>query len=238
MLKRLKEKTNDEKMRLRMNKRVNFIFAVIIFAFVLIVLRLGYLQIVQGSQYNQMIRESENVTVNESVPRGRILDRNGNVIVDNASKKSITYTRGKNTNQEEIMDTAKKLSQLIKMDTSKITERDKKDFWIQKNPNQAKKLMKKEQQLYENGDISQDDYDNTLRHKISDKDLDTLSKKDLEVLAIYREMMQGSTLSPRTIKNDKVTDEEYASVSQKLSDLPGINTEMDWDRKYPYGKTL
>lgn len=132
MLKRLKEKTNDEKMRLRMNKRVNFIFAVIIFAFVLIVLRLGYLQIVQGSQYNQMIRESENVTVNESVPRGRILDRNGNVIVDNASKKSITYTRGKNTNQDEIMDTAKKLSQLIKMDTSKITERDKKDFWIQK----------------------------------------------------------------------------------------------------------
>ncbi|MBT2829447.1 penicillin-binding protein 2 [Staphylococcus coagulans] len=238
MLKRLKEKTNDEKMRLRMNKRVNFIFAVIIFAFVLIVLRLGYLQIVQGSQYNQMIRESENVTVNESVPRGRILDRNGNVIVDNASKKSITYTRGKNTNQDEIMDTTKKLSQLIKMDTSKITERDKKDFWIQKNPNQAKKLMKKEQQLYENGDISQDDYDNTLRHKISDKDLDTLSKKDLQVLAIYREMMQGSTLSPRTIKNDKVTDEEYASVSQKLSNLPGINTEMDWDRKYPYGKTL
>lgn len=36
-----------------------------------------------------MIRESENVTVNESVPRGRILDRNGNVIVDNASKNPL-----------------------------------------------------------------------------------------------------------------------------------------------------
>ncbi|HCA7056682.1 TPA: penicillin-binding protein 2, partial [Staphylococcus pseudintermedius] len=103
MLKRLKEKTNDEKMRHHMNQRINFIFAIIIFAFVAIVLRLGYLQIAQGSQYNQMIRESENVTVNESVPRGRILDRNGNVIVDNASKKSITYTRGKNTNQQEIL---------------------------------------------------------------------------------------------------------------------------------------
>ncbi|PWZ92180.1 hypothetical protein DD924_21010 [Staphylococcus pseudintermedius] len=43
------------------------------------------------------------------------------MIVDNASKKSITYTRGKNTNQQEILNTAKKLSKLIKMDTSKIT---------------------------------------------------------------------------------------------------------------------
>ncbi|EKH2218733.1 penicillin-binding protein 2 [Staphylococcus pseudintermedius] len=238
MLKRLKEKTNDEKMRHHMNQRINFIFAIIIFAFVAIVLRLGYLQIAQGSQYNQMIRESENVTVNESVPRGRILDRNGNVIVDNASKKSITYTRGKNTNQQEILNTAKKLSKLIKMDTSKITERDKKDFWILKHPDKAKDLMKKEQQLYENGDISQEDYDQQLLTKISEQQLDSLSKKDLQVLAIYREMMQGSTLSPRTIKKDKVTDEEYASVSQKLADLPGINTEMDWDRKYPYGNTL
>lgn len=217
MLKRLKEKTNDEKMRHHMNQRINFIFAIIIFAFVAIVLRLGYLQIAQGSQYNQMIRESENVTVNESVPRGRILDRNGNVIVDNASKKSITYTRGKNTNQQEILNTAKKLSKLIKMDTSKITERDKKDFWILKHPDKAKDLMKKEQQLYENGDISQEDYDQQLLTKISEQQLDSLSKKDLQVLAIYREMMQGSTLSPRTIKKDKVTDEEYASVSQKVS---------------------
>ena len=27
-------------------------------------------------------------------------------------------------------------------------------------------------------------------------------------------------------------------MSQKLSDLPGVNTTMDWDRKYPYDDTL
>jgi penicillin-binding protein 3 len=30
-----------------------------------------------------------------------------------------------------MLNTAKKLTDLIKMDTDKITERDKKDFWIQ-----------------------------------------------------------------------------------------------------------
>ena len=238
MLKRLKEKTNDEKMRQTMNLRINFIFIVIILAFVLIVLRLGYLQIAQGAHFNQMIRESDNVTVNESAPRGRILDRNGNIIVDNASKKAITYTRGKNTSQKEILATAKKLSNIITMKTDSITSRDKKDFWIQKYPDKVKQLMKKEQALVENGDISQEKFDESLRDKITDKDIDQLTKKDLQILAIYREMSQGTTLSPRTIKKEGVTDKEYAAVSQQLSDMPGINTSMDWDRKYPYGSTL
>ena len=130
MLKRLKEKSNDEKMRNTMNKRINFIFGFIVFIFAIVVLRLGYLQIAQGSHYKQLIKNDENITVNESVPRGRILDRNGKVLVDNASKMSITYTRNRKTSQKEMLNTAKKLTDLIKMDTDKITERDKKDFFI------------------------------------------------------------------------------------------------------------
>ncbi|TER93329.1 penicillin-binding protein 2, partial [Staphylococcus epidermidis] len=119
MLKRLKEKSNDEKMRNTMNKRINFIFGFIVFIFAIVVLRLGYLQIAQGSHYKQLIKNDENITVNESVPRGRILDRNGKVLVDNASKMSITYTRNRKTSQKEMLNTAKKLTDLIKMDTDK-----------------------------------------------------------------------------------------------------------------------
>lgn len=111
-----------------MNHRINFIFGLIVFIFVIIVLRLGYLQIAQGSHYKQEIKDNENITVNESVPRGRILDRNGKVLVDNASKMAITYTRSKKTSQQEMLDTAKKLAKLIHMDTDKITTRDKQDF--------------------------------------------------------------------------------------------------------------
>ena len=52
-------------------------------------------------------KNDENITVNESVPRGRILDRNGKVLVDNASKLTITYTRSRKTSQKDMLDTAK-----------------------------------------------------------------------------------------------------------------------------------
>ncbi|MDN6722250.1 MAG: penicillin-binding protein 2, partial [Staphylococcus equorum] len=203
-----------------------------------IVLRLGYLQIAEGSHYEQLIKNSENLTVNEAVPRGRILDRNGKVLVDNASKKAITYARGRKTSQSEVLKIAKDLSRLIEMDTDKITDRDKQDYWIQIHPNKAEDLMKEEQALLEDGSISQDDYDESLYKKIGAKQTDTLTDEDLQILSIYREMMSGSALDPQMIKNEDVSDEEYAAVSQKLSELPGVNTTMDWDRKYPYDDTL
>lgn len=238
MLKRLKEKSNDEKVRNTMNRRINFIFGLVVFIFAIMVLRLGYLQIAQGSHYKQLIKNDENITVNESVPRGRIVDRNGKVLVDNASKMAITYTRGRKTSQKEMLETAKKLSSLIKMDTDKITDRDKKDFWVTLHPQKAKDLMKKEQSMLEDGSISQEQYDEQQRKKIGKKQLSELSKKDLQILAIYREMNAGSTLDPQTIKNEDVTEKEYAAVSQQLSKLPGVNTSMDWDRKYPYKDTV
>jgi penicillin-binding protein 3 len=238
LLKRLKEKSNDEKIRNTMNKRISFIFGIIVFIFAIIVLRLGYLQIAQGSHYKQLIKNSENLTVNEAVPRGRILDRNGKVLVDNASKKAITYARGRKTSQSEVLKTAEKLSKLIKMDTDKITDRDKQDYWIQLHPNKAKSLMKNEQVLLDDGNITQDEYDDALYNKVGKNQINSLNDKDLQILAIYREMMSGSALDPQTIKNEDVSDEEYAAVSQKLSDMPGVNTTMDWDRKYPYGDTL
>ena len=238
MLKRLKEKSNDEKIRNTMNKRISFIFGIIVFIFAIIVLRLGYIQIEQDYHYKQLIKNSENLTVNEAVPRGRILDRNGKVLVDNASKKAITYARGRKTSQSEVLKTAEKLSKLIKMDTDKITDRDKQDYWIQLHPNKAKSLMKNEQVLLDDGNITQDEYDDALYKKVGKNQINSLNDKDLQILAIYREMMSGSALDPQTIKNEDVSDEEYAAVSQKLSDMPGVNTTMDWDRKYPYGDTL
>ncbi|HDH0919710.1 TPA: hypothetical protein PIK86_000283, partial [Staphylococcus aureus] len=60
MLKRLKEKSNDEIVQNTINKRINFIFGVIVFIFAVLVLRLGYLQIAQGSHYKQIIKNDEN----------------------------------------------------------------------------------------------------------------------------------------------------------------------------------
>ena len=36
--------------------------------------------------------------------------------------------------------------------------------------------------------------------------------------------------SPQIIKSGDVTDEEFAIVSERLSELPGVNTTTDWER--------
>ena len=67
------------------------------------------------------------------MPRGRILDRNGNVLVDNASKKQLHIREVRRHHKEKFLK-QQKLSSLIDMKTDKITKRDKQDFWIQLHP--------------------------------------------------------------------------------------------------------
>ena len=61
--------------------------------FSLLILRLGYLQIVKGEDYVRLLERTEEIPVNTSVPRGRIFDRKGSVLVDNDPKNAITYTK-------------------------------------------------------------------------------------------------------------------------------------------------
>ena len=76
------------------------------------------------------------------------------VIVDNTPLNAITYTKFQDTSTEEMLETAERLAKLIDKDTSKVRERDKKDFWILKNPEKAKeKITEKEWDLYDQDEL-------------------------------------------------------------------------------------
>lgn len=237
-MKRVKQESNELKQKRMTNRRIGVIFMAIVSLLIILVLRLGYLQIVKGEAYRQAVDNNENIEVNESVPRGRIYDRNGKLLVDNTSKKSITYTRDRMTTSKEILIIAKKLQKIIDMPTGALTQRDKQDFYILTHKEAVDQLMKKENTLLKNGEITEEAYNTALYKKLTAKQINKLSKKELQVAAIYREMSSGSQLSPQIIKNEDVTEKEYALVSQNLGELPGVNTSMDWDRKYLYGDTL
>lgn len=99
-------------------------------------------------------------------------------------------------------------------------------------------MMTKEQAMLADGSIKQDQYDKQLLSKIGKSQLDELSSKDLQVLAIFREMNAGTVLDPQMIKNEDVSEK---SMQQFLSNFPNyqvLTRLMDWDRKYPYGDTL
>ncbi len=197
------------------------------------------MQIVQGESYSKEVERTEDVIVSNPVPRGRILDSNYNVIVDNESVDAITYTRSQSTTTEEMMEVAEKLANIIEPDQSKTTERDLKDYWLLKNPEEAKKKMTEDEiELNEAGELSNNDLYKRQVDRVTESELKELTPKDRKVIAIYREMVSARALSPKIIKNTNVTHEELARVSENLESLPGVDVTTDWNRKYLYDKTL
>ncbi|MDV6377909.1 penicillin-binding protein 2 [Sporosarcina sp. GW1-11] len=216
--------------------RMNFLFVAIFALFSLLIFRLGYLQIVKGEDYTRALERTEEIAVNTSTPRGRIYDRYGQVLIDNEAKNAITYTKTSSTTTKEMLELARKISKWIDQDTKRVTMGDKRDFWILLNPEKAAEKVSKQEQidLSKNDKLSKRDIQRQInqltRDRITDEELASLTAEDLKVLAIYREMMAGYAYSPQIIKNDGVTDREFAIISERLDELPGFNTTTDWSR--------
>ena len=114
--------------RTNMTLRMNALFFLIFLLFSVLVFRLGYLQIVKGEEYVRELERTEEIQVKTSVPRGRIYDRYGRVLIDNHPEKAITYTRMPKTKNEDIIKIAEKLAELIDMPINRVTYRDKQDL--------------------------------------------------------------------------------------------------------------
>lgn len=161
--------------------RLNILFFVIFILFSVLILRLGIVQIVQGDTYKRQLEETDNVTVSKNVPRGVIFDRNYNLLVGNTAVKTITYTRSEKTKTSEILQVAKKLDKMIKVEPEKLTERDLQDYWILTHEKESlKRLSAKEQNL-----------DSSAMYKkqvedVTKKDLADLSVDDKRIATIYK----------------------------------------------------
>jgi len=235
----VRKKKEKEKKKTHVPFRLNILFFVVFLLFSGLILRLGFVQIVNGENFRKEVDRTEDVTVSNPVPRGRMLDRHYNVVVDNAPVDAITYTRNQGTKVEEMIETAEKLAAIIQPDVKKITERDKKDFWILKNKKEAeKKITKEEKDLNKADKLSNGDLYSLQVSRVTEAELEQLTQQDLNVLAIYREMASARALTPKIIKNENVTHIELAQVSENLESLPGVDVTTDWDRKYSFNQTL
>lgn len=231
--------SKEKKKKTHVPLRLNLLFFAVFLLFSVLILRLGLVQIVYGDDYKREIERTEEVTVNNPVPRGKMYDRNLNVIVDNKPLDAITYTRSQGTRATDMLDTAEKLAKLINKETDKITLRDRKDFWILKHPDEAEaKITDADRKKVTEGELEQKDLYKLQIERITEEEINSFTDAELEVLAIYREFSSGYALTPQIVKNKDVTEEEFARVSENLDSLPGVNITTDWDRTYTFGQTL
>lgn len=228
-----------KKKKLPVTFRTNLLLFIVFLLFTALILRLGVLQIVYGDSFKKEVERTEDLTITKPVPRGLMYDKNHKLIVDNEPVNAITYTRSKTATAKEMVETAEKLSNFIDIKTDKIRERDMKDFWIITHPKSAKKKIKQsELSKVDKGLLENEDLYKLQLDRITKEELASLSKEDLKTLAIFREFNSGTYLTPQIVKNKGVTSKEMALVNEHLDELPGVDTSVDWNRKYKYDTTL
>ena len=220
------------------NRRFVLFLLIILILFSVIMVKFTSVMLINNKKYEKelsVLNYSE--VYGTSSPRGRIYDRNYNIIVDNKSLKTITYQKDKKTSSKKMIETASILSNHISIDYSRLTDRNKREYICGKDQDYCQSLItKKDREQLKQRKITQKDINEYKINRISEDKL-ALSEEEQKIAYIYYLMNKGYTYEEKIIKSD-VTDEEYAYVSENISILQGFNTRIDWERVYPYGDTF
>jgi cell division protein FtsI/penicillin-binding protein 2 len=221
-------------------KRYGILSIIMIILFLILTVKLYSLQILSREFYvNKAIALSEKIVEGTSSPRGRIYDRNYNLLVDNKAVKTIYYKKPNRVRTEDEISLAYEVAKLIEIPWNGSNTNILKKFWLINNPDKGEaKITEKEWKLLRERKLTIDDIAKLKLDRITTEDLSTYNELDKEAAYIYNLMNQGYYYDEKIIKNENVTDEEYAVISENIHKLKGFNTKLDWERVYLYGDTL
>lgn len=235
-----KIKTGHKNLSEIITKRYLFITIILVLLFSIIAIRLFKLQIIDYEDYqNKLTVATEKTVEGASAPRGRIYDRNYNLLVDNEAIKTIYYKKQSGITTEEEIALAYKIGAILEVDYQNLSTYRLKNFYYQNNLEKCKSLITKEEKdKYNKRKLNDDDLLNLIFDRITDEDLSAYTEVDKEAAYIYYLMNKGYSYAEKIIKNKNVTEEEYAKISENIDNLQGFNTKLDWVRVYLYGDTF
>lgn len=212
--------------------------------FVSLIVRLGYLQIVEGEEFNKKITANSSLQITTpSPPRGQIYDSQGKVLVSNKANLAITYTRGKNIEGKDILPIANKVNELINVPVDpNLTDRDKKDYWLAnpENLKAAQARLTDQDKEDEKGNKITDE--GTLYAKAVEKvtpEEIAFDDRTLQAVTIFKRMNAASQMNTVFIKNEGgVTEGEIATIGEHTAEISGVSTGTDWTRDYSQSGAL
>jgi len=234
-LNRKRKTTNYNKI---INNRFITFFVVFIILFIFILFGLINVMVIKKDVLTDSLEKLNYAKVyGTSTPRGRIYDRNYNLLVDNKSLKTITYQKKKGTTNLEMIEVATRLAPHIDLDYNRLKDRNKREYYYAKKKEKCDKLVtKKEIDKVKQRKMTVNELDELKLKRIKDKDLE-FSLEEQKIAYLYYLMNRGYAFEEKIIKSN-VTDTEYAYVSEHNDELDGFNTKIDWERVYPYGDTF
>lgn len=222
------------------NGRIIFFLVVVILLFLLLFCRLFKVMLLDNNKHSVELTDLTYTEVlGSSAPRGRIYDRNYNLLVDNKAVKTIYYKKDKKTTTKEEIELAYLVSPHLNLTYHKVTDRMKRDFYMVKYPDVCKKkITSGEWKKLDERKITLTEIENLKRKRITEEELNSFSEADLKASYLYYLMNKGYTYDEKIIKSENVSEEEYAYIAEHTQELSGFNTKLDWERVYLYGDTF
>lgn len=207
---------------------INLLFLCVVY------FRLIDLNILNHQQYLKKYRSKTTVFLyGNSAPRGRIIDCNGKVIVDNKGIKTIVYNKIKGIKKSTEIKTALKLATILDVPEGNIQEL--KNYYLVTHDLGKNLITKEEYELLAKRKLTPNDIIEIKQNRITKKMLAKFTSIEKKSAYIYNKMNKGYSYDKKIIK-DNVSEKEYALVLEE--NIPGITGEITWQRKYNYGDVL
>lgn len=115
---------------LGIKKRIRTELLIVLVVFSLLIIRIGYLQLIKGKMYAQMALEQQNLGREITAKRGTIYDRNGEILAMSASSEMITINPN-NIPKDKKESVARTISEILELDYEKILKKVNKNSSIE-----------------------------------------------------------------------------------------------------------
>ena len=111
-------------------RRLYLLFGIVMFLFLALIARLGYMQVVNQDFYTDKLAKASKTKITTSSVRGQIYDATGKPLVENTTKQVVTYTRDNRLTAGEIRATAQKLLTYVSVSDTEVTDRQEVDYYL------------------------------------------------------------------------------------------------------------
>lgn len=185
----------------------------------------------------RLLNLKDNVTFKENyidgltAPRGRILDRNGKILVDNIGVRSLVFNK-LSISTKETMNVAHNLNDILTFNLSSNEEQKRNCYYLENKELVDKRIKEDIKTKYNERRITKKEYENYKYSLITSEEISSINDN---VCSLFHQMNTGYSYEDKIIKKN-LTDEEYEKINK--ANLKGIRTDITWERFYPYGNTL
>ena len=222
-----------------MFKKIKILTILVYISFSIIIIRLFNLQIINHDYYYQkMLEKNEKIVYGDSLPRGKIYDTNGKLIVDNKLVKTIYFKNTNKLNTKELINLAYSIKDKIDIDYSKLSISYLKEFYLLEHDNLIiNKISLEDINKFKSHKLSNEEFFKLKKDLITDLDLSIYTDDDKKAIYIYYLMTNGYSYDDKIIKTN-ASDIEFAYFSESNYKLNGFNTKYTYERNYIYNDTL